>query len=253
MLMKNEIIIFTTEHGSLLIRLLIAHFASDFMLQNKYMVNNKKWLSKQMLIHIAIVFISTFVLSKIFLISIAIAISHWLVDSIKIQIAEKKKSWESRLFFFDQITHILVILTIWALYLNIFSKIFEAVELPFFNYKFSLVLLAYVFVLFPTGYIIKHLIANIAPTIPNSIELEKDETLEILNGGKLIGQFERLIILTFVLLHQYEAIGFLITGKSIIRFAEKDGKLRSEYILVGTMMSYAFAIITGVLINFLLS
>ena len=123
MLMKNEIIIFTTEHGSLLIRLLIAHFASDFMLQNKYMVNNKKWLSKQMLIHIAIVFISTFVLSKIFLISIAIAISHWLVDSIKIQIAEKKKSWESRLFFFDQITHILVILTIWALYLNIFSKI----------------------------------------------------------------------------------------------------------------------------------
>ena len=41
MLMKNEIIIFTTEHGSLLIRLLLAHFASDFMLQNKYMVNNK--------------------------------------------------------------------------------------------------------------------------------------------------------------------------------------------------------------------
>ena len=55
------------------------------------------------------------------------------------------------------------------------------------------------------------------------------------------------------LLNQYEAIGFLITGKSIIRFAQKDENLKSEYVLVGTMMSYAIAIITGVIINNLLN
>ncbi|HWZ22996.1 MAG TPA: hypothetical protein VNW06_10105, partial [Cytophagaceae bacterium] len=69
---------------------------------------------------------------------------------------------------------------------------------------------------------------------------------------KQIGIFERIIILTFVLLGQYEAIGFLITGKSIIRFANKEEHLRSEYVLVGTMMSYAMSIIVGVSINWLL-
>lgn len=251
--MKNEIIIFTTEQGSLLIRLLLAHFISDFILQNKYLVDNKKWLSTQMLIHIVVVFVSTLVLSKMFLISTSIAICHWMIDSIKMELLKKKKSWESRLFFIDQATHIFMILTIWAIHFNIFYKLFEAVELPFFNYKISLVLLAYVFVMYPIGYVIKYLTAKITPTKSNVDEIEKEKSAEILDGGKLIGQFERLIILTFVLLNQYEAIGFLITGKSIIRFAEKDGKLRSEYVLVGTMMSYALAIITGVIINSLLS
>jgi hypothetical protein len=56
-----------------------------------------------------------------------------------------------------------------------------------------------------------------------------------------------------VLLGQYAAIGFLITGKSIIRFANNDEHLRSEYVLVGTMMSYALAIMTGAAINWLLT
>jgi hypothetical protein len=62
-----------------------------------------------------------------------------------------------------------------------------------------------------------------------------------------------MVILTLVLLGQYEAIGFLITGKSIIRFADTNPKLRSEYVLVGTMMSYALAILMGVFVNYMLS
>jgi hypothetical protein len=54
-----------------------------------------------------------------------------------------------------------------------------------------------------------------------------------------------------VLLSQYEAIGFLITGKSILRFADGQKK-ETEYVLVGTMMSYAFAIIIAVLVKILL-
>jgi hypothetical protein len=68
----------------------------------------------------------------------------------------------------------------------------------------------------------------------------------------LIGLFERVIILTLVLLGEYSAIGFLITGKSIIRFATQGENLRSEYVLVGTMMSYCVAIIIGVIINILM-
>ena len=77
--------------------------------------------------------------------------------------------------------------------------------------------------------------------------------IKVENGGKLIGIFERIIILTLVLLNQYEAIGFLITGKSIIRFADKNSDLKSEYVLVGTMMSYALAILIGVITKWLLA
>lgn len=251
--MKNDLLIFTMEEGNFLVRLLLAHFASDFILQNKYLVENKKWFSKQMLIHIAIVFITTLLLSKSFIISICISILHWIIDALKIQLLKKHRNWESGLFFIDQFIHLITIITIWAIHFEISLKLCKAVELPFLNYKISLIILAYVFVMYPVGYMIKYLTTKISPTKTNNEIKENSNSSEILDGGKLIGQFERLIILTFVLLNQYEAIGFLITGKSIIRFAQKDEGLRSEYVLVGTMMSYAIAIITGVIINSLLS
>ncbi len=37
--------------------------------------------------------------------------------------------------------------------------------------------------------------------------------------------------------------------KNIIRFTQQNENLHSEYVLVGTMMSYAIAILVGVLIN----
>jgi hypothetical protein len=110
-------------------------------------------------------------------------------------------------------------------------------------------LLGYIWLIYPTGYLIKFITQSIAHT--NSQNTTTQANVE--HGGKLIGQFERIIILTLVLFNQYEAIGFLITGKSIIRFADHNSDLRSEYVLVGTMMSYAIAILTGVIINFLLS
>jgi len=67
----------------------------------------------------------------------------------------------------------------------------------------------------------------------------------------LIGQFESIIIITLVLVNHFEAIGFLTIGKSIVRFAVHNSNLRSEYVLVSTMMSYVIAILTGVCINYL--
>jgi hypothetical protein len=133
-----------------------------------------------------------------------------------------------------------------------FDKVLKTIVLPIGNYKISLILLAYAWVYFPVGYIIKFATQSITHT--NTLQpvlINADDKIE--HGGKIIGQFERIIILTLVLLNQYEAIGFLITGKSIIRFADHNSDLRSEYVLVGTMMSYALAILTGVLVNYMFS
>jgi hypothetical protein len=65
------------------------------------------------------------------------------------------------------------------------------------------------------------------------------------NGGKLIGQLERALILLFILSSQPAGVGFLIAAKSIFRFGElKDNETRmeAEYIIIGTMLSFTWAL-----------
>jgi Protein of unknown function (DUF3307) len=241
---KQYMVLFTYEQGNLLVRLLLAHILSDFLLQTDSMVKSKRWFSSSMLAHIGIVFLSTYLLSGCWLLlSIGIAITHWLIDSIKMEL-QKRVYKELTLFIIDQAMHILVIIYFWAFHFQLFSAVFNAIKTPLLNYKTSIILFVYAIIIWPVGFLIGFATKNL---------IQQNNESNIGSGGKIIGQFERIIILTFVLLNQYEAIGFLITGKSIIRFAGHDENLRSEYVLVGTMMSYAISILIGVLTNWLLS
>jgi hypothetical protein len=48
--------------------------------------------------------------------------------------------------------------------------------------------------------------------------------------------------------NQFDAVGFLIAAKSILRFKD-DNTLKTEYVLIGTMLSFGIAIACGLLIN----
>ena len=83
----------------------------------------------------------------------------------------------------------------------------------------------------------------------NYWKLKEDNTEDSLQyAGKYIGIIERLLVFLFVVLNQWGAIGLLIAAKSILRFSDlsraKDRKL-TEYIIIGTLLSTAIAIITG--------
>ena len=66
------------------------------------------------------------------------------------------------------------------------------------------------------------------------------------NAGKLIGIAERFIALALVLGGQFTALGFIMTAKSILRFEEAK---HNEYVLVGTLLSFGIAVLTGIAIN----
>ena len=53
-----------------------------------------------------------------------------------------------------------------------------------------------------------------------------------------------------IVLGQFEAVGFLIAAKSILRFKD-DNTIKSEYVLIGTMLSFEIAIALGISINLL--
>lgn len=77
-----------------------------------------------------------------------------------------------------------------------------------------------------------------------------NEIAGLTDAGTWIGYIERIIILTFILIGEYSAIGFLIAAKSIFRFSGgvKDQKERkhAEYILIGTLISFSLAILLGI-------
>ncbi|MBQ7205540.1 MAG: DUF3307 domain-containing protein [Muribaculaceae bacterium] len=78
--------------------------------------------------------------------------------------------------------------------------------------------------------------------------LQDQPELTTFKSGALIGTLERWLIVFFMFLQQYEAIGFLVAAKSILRFSETKESEKSEYVLAGTLVSIAIAVACGILV-----
>jgi hypothetical protein len=68
-----------------------------------------------------------------------------------------------------------------------------------------------------------------------------------LGRGKMIGIVERLLIFYFVLTSNLSAIGFVLAAKGFTRFRELDDRDFAEYVLIGTLLSAAGAVLVGLL------
>ncbi len=102
---------------------------------------------------------------------------------------------------------------------------------------------AIVFVSFPSAIIMGNLLEGMS----DQIELNHKS---LPNAGKFIGIIERLFVLVFIILGRWEAIGLLITAKSVFRFndlKQSNNRKLTEYILIGTLLSFGLAIITGII------
>lgn len=63
-------------------------------------------------------------------------------------------------------------------------------------------------------------------------------------GGRIIGYLERGMIFVLILTGQAGGIGFLIAAKSVLRFgAVKEEARLGEYVIVGTLASFGWAIV----------
>ncbi|WP_217495819.1 hypothetical protein [Mangrovivirga cuniculi] len=97
------------------------------------------------------------------------------------------------------------------------------------------------------GVIVKELIKPFTP------EANSDPNESLSNAGKIIGILERLFVFVFVVTNHWEGIGLLIAAKSILRFGDlKEARSRklTEYVLIGTLISFALAFTGGLLYNY---
>jgi hypothetical protein len=89
------------------------------------------------------------------------------------------------------------------------------------------------------GFVVGLLVGPFAEKLPATL------TAESLPGaGRVIGHLERGLIFAFILVGQPEAVGLLIAAKSILRFgAVKDDRALSEYVIIGTLASFGWALL----------
>lgn len=232
---------------SLFIRLFIAHMAGDFILQQKSWVKQRatyKWKSGLLYANAAIIAVLSWILSgypHTWLIPILIFAVHAGIDIIKSYAPDKPV-----IFAADQLLHLAATAGATWLYLTR-EGLLAGPEWLFGNLELWIYIAAYTMVTWPMGIIIGML------TRKWSYENETSDGLK--DAGRYIGILERLLILTFVLINQFPAVGFLVAAKSVLRFGDiRDSNNRkgAEYILIGTMISFAVAIFTGLLAQWLI-
>jgi hypothetical protein len=231
----------------ILIPLILAHLLGDFLLQpNSWVADKerKKTRSIYLYLHVFIHFILAFIFLwdlNLWWIAATVAVTHFIIDAVKLhfQTSKTKRSW----FFIDQLLHILVIALLSLLYFPYFTWD------DFFNTENLKIITAIVFLTVPSSIIIKTLISIWTPI---TIDHSKVQTDSLVNAGKYIGILERLLVFVFILVNHWEGVGFMIAAKSVFRFsdlAEAKQRKLTEYVLIGTLLSFGIAVLTGILIS----
>ncbi|MDB5152321.1 MAG: hypothetical protein JWR54_1072 [Mucilaginibacter sp.] len=229
---------------NLLLRLIVAHLLTDFVLQPSEWVKQKKQkkhLSLKLYFHVLIAGLTAYIFSGLWAnwwLPLVIMITHLFIDLWKLNRPDKIVY-----FIIDQLLHILVILVVWIFLFYDLPAVQHYIVQLFQNTHLWLILTGYILVTWPLGIIIG--MATEKWRIAAEVNQEG-----LLKAGVWIGVFERLLIFTFILSNQFAAVGFLITAKSILRFSEKENtQKKTEYVLIGTLMSFAAAAIIGLLIS----
>lgn len=229
----------------LIIRLVSSHLVGDFLLQGKDFCEVKKNLRTYrgwgcQFAHafvqsaLAYVFVAEW---KCWWLPIVVFGSHLLLDVGKALVGRDNMLS----FVADQVLHIAVLAAVYSLLTGCEWSLM-GVNWP----KVWVVALAYFIVLIPASVFIE---------IFNRRFGETQDGKSLTAGGKYIGFLERALIVSFILCGWIEGIGYLLAAKSVFRFGDlKNNKelKHTEYVLVGTFLSFTVAVIAGLLAQMLL-
>ena len=226
-------------NSTLFLSLVLAHIIGDFYQQTDECCKQKetrRFKSWFLYVHAIIIGLLSWIIvpsCNFGLWALLIAVSHFAIDAVKIHCP--KGLWS---FFIDQLLHLGILITI--------PNIYEpAKELPLqmidFSGSFSMLLLilAILLCMKPANILIKLVLEKYQVG-------ESESCNNIKNAGALIGNLERILTIVFVLLGQFEAIGFIVAAKSILRFKDTD-TAKTEYVLAGTFLSFGIAILCGLM------
>lgn len=235
----------------------IGHLLGDFYFQNEKTAKYKDEKYKGVLLHSLEYYIAALLtILPIFSLDMVLAatyaaLAHFTIDTVKyIFLIKKKLKKNGRIFVVDQCAHIISIFILayimndWNFsigHIKIINNILNA-----YGYDAEILarwVLAILFLHIPANIFIQNFLEDYK--LKGDKEIIKADN----KAGRRIGTIERLIMLVFLSMDQYTAMGFILTAKSIARYDKitKDEKF-AEYYLLGTLVSTLCVIVCRILI-----
>lgn len=236
----------------LFVSLFTAHLIGDFVMQTRYDVLYKKHLPV-LFKHAFTVAILSWLFSgsmELWIILPWIGITHAATDYVKAVYGDALGE-PFGMFLLDQAVHIaVIILTAFAIP-ELF--VYESVWMAMFGYQFihAMIILS--------GVILAVRVAGIVIGIwiGPMLELMDEQVREQFERSSgIIGQLERLLIFFFVFTGLYSGVGFLLAAKAFFRMGtlmDRSRRYESEYVIVGTLISFTWALLFSWLAFYLIS
>lgn len=239
--------------------LLLGHLLADFPFQTDRLVDQKRqgevvgyfkhgliyYLSSATAVGL---FTSVWPLSFRFLTGmLALVLIHLILDFAKISLIRNRKiddtAWT---FLLDQVLHAATVAgASWVIIASSWTDLTTAIGWLQSPSGATLMVTAiiYIAIIFGGGYLIRYFTQPLLAQLPTG---SSDSPEQLKKAGMYIGWLERFLMLTALALKTPALVEFILAAKPIVRFPEiRDARLFAEYFLVGTLLSFAIAVIGG--------
>lgn len=234
--------------------LLATHFIADFSLQSADWAVKKtqkfRYLAGHAFVYAAVMAAAAFPCISVNAVSIPfiiIALSHFLIDWLRVRFDHKYKTPEAHFssFVIDQTLHTAIIyLSVCGFGLNEQTREWLtdlAATAPV--EQIMRYVLIFIIILDPASVFVKKLSIYISGGT-NNCGHKKEPPV-----GSVIGKLERFLTVILVLCNELGAIGFVLTAKSLARYKQLNDQDFAEKYLVGTLSSTAIAITAALLLK----
>lgn len=217
--------------------LLLAHLLADFVLQTGAMVRGKG-RAGVFALHVGLVFATSLAaLGGAWHLAAAVTAAHAAIDAAKTWALPEAQRGGLPAYLGDQAAHLatLVAAAWWmpgAFAAGLWAQ-HAASILPLYALMAGLIGAT-----LAGAPLIRGLMVPFASGAPS-------DTLP--DAGRMIGILERALIFVMVLIGEPAGIGFLIAAKSVLRFDAASRTQYAEYVIIGTLGSFGWAIAVSVL------
>lgn len=231
----------------LFILLLAAHVAGDFVLQTNEDVARKREplvLARHSLIHAVLVYTMSGLWHVVWL-PVVIGVAHGVIDWVKSRFGSDRLAW----FFGDQAAHLVTIAAAAVVATMLHGEPAWSTLGMDAVYPILLVLSGAVLTIRVGGIVVG---MTLVPYLDELIERAGADALPDArgfgDGGRVIGYLERTLLYILVLTGNLTAVGFLVAAKAFFRIGEirdQSNRLEAEYIIIGTLASFAYGVIVA--------
>jgi hypothetical protein len=224
--------------------LFFAHVLADFVFQTNKMVATKDRPSTLLLHTLAVYLCAAVALGSWHWVLLVLAGVHLAIDALKVAVV-KPDSTDIKPYLLDQAAHLLSITALagfapqlWALgvWANPAAQ-GGLLDLSAWAPEAMLLTAGAIYTTRAGGFAVGKLMSPFTMGAPEA---------SLPKGGNMIGVLERGLIYLMFLAGQPAGIGFLIAAKSVLRFDSQSKNEKAEYVIIGTLASFSWAIAVSV-------